>query len=818
MPLGVVGVINNVIAIPGSEDLLKLVISSYKQIDGTSVDPTLAREDFFRFSNSLLSTPAGQFRIHSIEAGSQWPVITIERIAHVEVIDDAEDQGVYGTQKSYTSPEIGSRFTITENLSNPENWKPIESQISLKSFADIDNPKLERLIDSEGNPTTYWVGGLHNNATVSPLFGHANDADNLLGYYRISFDGEGVLAPHPQINLPFDPSNANKNSPDQIRQAHVEWYKGWVRIPVLSGDKDLKQLQVLRIEQTNPVVLYVYDPTYTEDPILTSNSPEVRVPLNFHPGYRAYLFPETVVNHTFNGANILPADEANDRKTLLGLQAADTRPDNGAFVSRISVPAVLLARKIEEPVQFEVPNAAGLKVRPDATAKAAFTFDVKISPSKNGKLRNPFGFLFYRTTSEDILDALYSPVTVNQIFADLGKLTKDSYYNQRYLELANLIFDPVQPGAFRIFEASPTPYGFPLPDKNDLTEAGDSLALKKVKYTDAIHQTLLPLTEQPVIFTYLKQGFQTENKVPVIRNLDGQLLSSSNPDFNPFPMVRKYRLDKEPNTTYIRFTDYFLSGASRKLYFFAGTELTNQLEPGLISPFAGPVEILQTLASAPPLVTGTSINLDTVLVESGASITFKIAPLSPVSHISKIRIYRTTHESDALSLHTMDSHFDQKLEIDQPLGYELTDSFENLTSVPLGQTIYYRLVGIRTIINEKEEVEDVLSLPTAVIAIKLADNRNPDAPDLNYNDAENKLSWKATANNSTYYVYKQNKQGNWERVYTVEPPKSELKMEYALPASLVPLDENGDKLYYRFKVQVQNSSGLFNITDKEITI
>ncbi|WP_343524515.1 hypothetical protein [Pedobacter sp.] len=816
LPLTITGQIKDIIH-EADEKLIRLIIGSYKQIDGTVITPSVAPSDFFKFTNSLLATPDGKYRVENIVNGSTGTEIIVESINESKVVDDENEPGTYSTQKFATFPEIGSRFSVTENLSNPANWEPMAETVQLRSFADADNPHIERIADSEGNETIYWIGGIHNQATVTPLFG-TEYPDGLLGYYKIKFDATGNLNNHPQINLPFDANDPSKNSPDQLRQAHVEWYKGLIRVPTLNGDPEPKLLEVIRIEETHPVELYVYDSGYQDDPIQVSVPASLTVPVNFHPGYRVYFFPEPGPEYTFNSTNILPVGNDNDRRTLLGLQTIDSRPEGNNSVSDISVPAILLARKIEEPVQFEAPSTFGLKVRPDATGKASFTFDVKIAPTVNGIKRTPFGFMFYRTTNEDVLEALYKPDTVTQILEALADLEEDLYYSQRYLELVNLTFDPLTTNSFKVFPALPNPYGFPVPDKQGLVSPGDILEVKKLKYFAAIQETLLPLTEQTPILDFIKQGLQTENALPVIRDLDGNLLEATDTAFNPFPMIRQYNKPSQPNTTYIRFTDYFLSGASRKLYFFAGVEVTNQLEPGLLSPFAGPVTILQTLASAPPLVTRFAINLDSFSAESGASVIFNIAPISPEDRISKIRIYRSKDKDKTVTLQGMEYHVDREIVAENIEGYEITDDFSDLTAAPLGDTVYYRLAGIRIIINEKEEEEEVLSLGTDVIAITLPDYINPEAPELTYHEPQNKLTWTATANKANYYVYKQNNRGNWEKVYSIIDSTSPAQLEYVLPDPLPTVDEDGDKLYHRFKVQVQNTSGLFNLTDKELTV
>lgn len=817
LPLTITGQIKNVIQEPNSEKLIRLVIGSYNQIDGTVVKPDVSPDVFFKFKNSLLTTSNGKYRVENIVNGSAGAEIIVEFITESKVVDDENEPGAYSTQRFSSVPEIGSKFTLAENLSSPSNWEPIAEMVKLLSFADVNNPVIERTTDSEGKETTYWIGGIHNHAVVTPLFG-SEYPEGLLGYYKVTFDINGILDEHTQINLPYDVNNPDKNSPEQLQKAHVEWYKGLIRIPTIKEDPEPKLLEVIRIEETHPLELYVYDPNYLEDPIKNSGHTELTVPVNFHPGYRVYFFPETGPGRVFNRTSIHPVGDNNDKRTQFGLQTIDSRLESNDNVSAISLPAILLSRKIEEPIQFGVPQTFGMKVRPDATGKAAFTFDVKIEPTINGIKRSPFGFMFYRTTNEDVLEALYEPATINQILNTINELHDDPFYNQRYLELVNLIFDPANSGFFKEFPATPNPYGFPVPDKVGLVNAEDNLLIKKQKYFGAIQSTLLPLTEQPPILNFIKQGLQTENAVPSIRDLEGNLLEASDPAFNPFPMIRQFSKPSQPNTTSIRFTDYSLSGASRRLYFFAGVEVTNQLEPGVLSPFTGPVTILHTLPSAAPIMTRFAIDLSSFSSQSGATVTFNIAPMSPEDRISKIRIYRSKDIDDTISLQNMDYHVDRDVIFNPLEDHVITDDFGDLSIAPLGDRLYYRMAGIRTIINENGEEEDVLSLATKVIAITLPAYLSPEAPELAYDQADNKLTWSSTATKAKYFVFKQNNRGNWERVSEAIESDSTSPMEYVLPSPLPAVDEDGDKLYYRYKIQVQNSSGLVNLTDKEYTI
>ncbi|MCR8560441.1 hypothetical protein KXD93_22495 [Mucilaginibacter sp. BJC16-A38] len=818
-PLQVTGLITSVIPVTGNEELLALYTGSYTTLDGTLADPAIAGEDFSRFTGSLLVTPEGQFPVQAVAAGAGGPVITVSRLSTAELVEDAGDPGMYGTRKSYILPLAGSRFTVTENLSDEANWSPVAGDVQLVNFTNPAAPVTETFVDDEGNITRYLVGGISGNALVSEVHAAADGAV-MPGYFAVSFDAGINLAPHPQSGLPFDPASPGAHAPGALHPPVADWYNGLVRLPVDGSPAAKKLLQVIRITGTAPVQLIVYDGSYQEDSVqLSASATDFVEAVNFHPGFKVYLFPEPPPDYFLNGANIQPGPAATDKKTLLGLQATDTGAGGTGYVSDVSLPVLLLARRIVEPVRPDMPLFAGLRVRPDAINKAAFTLDLKIGPdAATGAARSPFGVAFYRTTNEDILNALYNPDTVAAILAALDALTADEGFDQRYGELANLFFDPDNPGHFRVFDATPAPYGFPVPDKTGLTAPEDDLATRIAKYHDALMLTLLPLTAQVPVLAYLKNGRQTDKREPVIRDADGGLLTPADPRFDPFPMIRKYTSTAEANTTYVRFTDYTLSGSSRYLYFYGGAEVTNQLVTGELSPFAGPVTIVHTLPPDAPTVRFFSLGPPAVESSSPIAVSFSLLPFLPGDTITRARIYRSLNQQDTLSLQSMPSRVDFDIVSDDQYGIVITDTFSDYAVLPAGELLYYRLAFVRSVINEDNLPEDITGYGSEVVTINLIDTVNPQAPVLTYLQSENKLTWMPTANKGTYYLYTQNSRGNWQQLYQVKPVSQTDAMAYVLPNPLVPTDENGNRIYYRFKVKAENSSGLLNLVDNELTI
>jgi hypothetical protein len=166
----------------------------------------------------------------------------------------------------------------------------------------------------------------------------------------------------------------------------------------------------------------------------------------------------------------------------------------------------------------------------------------------------------------------------------------------------------------------------------------------------------------------------------------------------------------------------------------------------------------------------------------------------------------------------MDTHVDTDLVMDSQFGIVVTDTFDDLAAIPFGDKIYYRLSFVRTISNENDQPEDVIGLGSDVVTVSLIDTNNPDAPQLSYDQTSNTLSWLPTTNKGTYYLFQQNSKGNWQKIYSVTPTSSTDAMTYTLAAALPATDTDGNPLYYRFKVTAQNSSGLLNLVDNELTI
>lgn len=231
----------------------------------------------------------------------------------------------------------------------------------------------------------------------------------------------------------------------------------------------------------------------------------------------------------------------------------------------------------------------------------------------------------------------------------------------------------------------------------------------------------------------------------------------------------------------------------------------------------GIVEILYTESASVPIIS--NFTLQTYFsVDQGPAVVFEIAAMPEVEGFEKLLLFRANDEATAIAFVEMSQVLDLEIDPQAIEGYVIEDAFADLPIPPFGQTLFYRIAAVRTIINEFDELEEVLSQPSAIASVNLIDLQSPDAPDLTYDEATRTLSWLPTTYNGTYYLFKQNSRANWEMITQLAPPLTDEPMSYVLPDPLPLVDEDGDRIYHRFKVQVENASGRLNILDNELTV
>ncbi len=428
--------------------------------------------------------------------------------------------------------------------------------------------------------------------------------------------------------------------------------------------------------------------------------------------------------------------------------------------------------------------------------------------------------IFLRANEDSILKALYEQSTIEGIKSQLASLQPDAYHTDRFYELANVTLDGS--GDFNEYPPGGGGYKFPTPDKSGLPDVSTMTPTEKsIAWREVVNKAFVPLTEDPVIYSKIKLGFQTENKEPVIRNEQGKLLENGDPNYYPYPMIRKEQ--DGSGDWFVRFTDYSLDGASSNDYFYFTREISLNYELGPVSTINGPIQLINSLPPQKPDIN----SVNTLLADPAQSlpprVQFNISGYPLNEDITKVRIYRTYEPLQACRIGLMN------MGVEVPFATTFEDNFSDLTEYPYGETIYYNIVALREIINELGNPELVPSFPSEVVEVRLPDNINPDAPNLSINGVSGattidnvELSWNKTAISGTYYVYKMTEAGTWEKIYEVESNNSTFNVPLANTSvgsnQLPRVDNAGNTLYHHFKIDVENSSGLMNLGEDIATI
>ena len=815
------------------------------------VDETIANTSASPLGNVVYSK-----RVKVIEADITNKIFTVEGIVSTELIIGA-------TINIQASSTIDGQYTVTGIAVNGSNT---DVQVA-ESFTQVNSPfyltfeKTVVIIGLNAISKTITVSG-NLTGEIIPIYReteHHSDGSqkvvNVGGVVQKASitefedkDTNGATIPNSRTGvyeLVFD----TYQLPDHINE-NAEWHKGVVRIlenPVylpttLEPDRIIPQqkaLQIWQLDRSGSTLKIIaadttlqvdsnYDPINGYVPIKTGAGIET----NLHPSYRTYLLADTSAGNNFESTVILPQIGEGNRQTFMAVRAVDIN-ESPVLPSYITPPVVLLAQEIAEPIPPGIPTGPTYATRPNFYGKATYTFDMQVNTSGG---RKPYMMVFYRANERRVLDQLYKPVTIATILSDLEQLESPDkdFFTDRWNDLVNVNLD--SSGLFKEYVLGG--YRFPIPDNNTYsiprmdittpavypfdgtTTPGAQLSLVK----DAIDGAFFPLTEQPVLYNQIDVGKQTSDKTPRLRNNNGQMLLPSDPEFDPNPMVVRYI---DSGETYLRFTDYGLDGASKNFYFYFGVEMSNQLKVSDRSPVAGPILLVNAFSAEEPTIKKTVTRLSNELLEISTAVEFEINDYIASEGIKQIDIYRTSNPSDSLSIRTM------KLVKSVAIGGEVTDDFSDVPFPLYGDPLFYRIVALREIVNENAQTEYVPSKPSNVVLTNIVDNVNPEPPHLSYTSDPPTtstpitlnnvvLSWEPTCYNGFYYLYVMTSSGNWQKVYEVKSNDPVISVDLAdtdlQDGDIVKQDEDDNTIYKRFRVQVENSSGLLNLVNDELTI
>jgi hypothetical protein len=815
-----------------------------------TVTPTVVPGDEPRFVGS--SFAANQV-LYVVDGVAQSTVPDEGAVFHIRkqtqsTVEDLNNNNQHSPSVQVAVPSAGDRFLVVENMNDLGNWgvnQPLVKEVKLINFLESGQLHIETVVYPDGSQAMFNIGGIQETVTITEL----EDVDptsqtippalipgSKTGIFTISFLSY-QLAPHPD--------------------ADVEWYKGTVRVHEAAGD-NIKVLEVWKIDVSGPKLeLTAFDPTFKVDSSyapLPGYSPiqsGAGVQVNFHPGYRVYLRAQVGV---LDQTTIFPGLTQSTLQTFL---AARSRNTTLAIESNLTTPVVIQARKITTTEPPDEPVGPLYATRPNFDGKATWTMDVKVTVNST---REPYALVFYRANERAILDTIYKghPADGTEPAADTadgieGALktlpaADAAFAANRWRDLVNVQnlhsdhgFREYTPGGFRFPIPNNGTYVIPgttISPFDGVRRPGDpavtfNLDGESVTMLDvvkrAIEGVFLPLTESPVIYQFLKSGTQTSSKKPVIRNLNGDLLQFTSAAFDPSPMAVKYV--SPGGDAQVRFTDYTLDGAAKNIYFYYAVEMSDQMKFSPRSPIAGPVKLVNAYpAEAPVIRKVTSIIKDSVL-QIPTGVKLLVNAYLAAEGITKFNLYRSTNANDAAATRTMKLVRDYDAAIGSET--EIFDDFSDLDFLPFGDPIFYRVAALREIINERNATEFIPSHASSLARASILDVDNPLAPSLVFSSdsptmsqpvqlANVVLSWPKVTHNATYYLYKQNGSGNWNKIYQektdanpVIVPLSATDLETGV---LLKQDAGGMPIYHRFKVEVENTSGMFNLNENVLSV
>ena len=828
LPRNVVGAVSLVLDNPDEATAIISTTTFENRSNGTNDVPNIAPAHLSNFKGGTIVIDGVRYAIESViqtAADGDNPQFVIRKNIDRNTLNPGSGQMVLA--QSFISPDISieDRFMAIENMANIENWQtgtPLNFNINLGEADWL--PQTDSYKDDEGNLISRDIGGIWDTASIWELTDSSTPSPQIIPeYYVVEFDNK-MLDHHPQyedFNL-----HPNRNS--------VDWYKGIIRVDVennLTGEKALKDLEIVRIENigtTSTLRIIAHDPRFGSGTTVKTGS---QIKVNCFPGYRVYLRKD--IPHNFTDNTILPGFAEGSRKTLIGLSSRDTQTQDQQgddYRSPIGIPQILYALEIVDPIPPQKPTGPLFATPPDFYGKSTYTFETTFRPET-------FAAVFYRADTSAMLKALYTPETYAEIISALPQLEEDEFYSDRIQHL--LSFD-YPDGTFSAFPNDTEAYRFPNPDnpQSGFNASGDqdpATIIDKIK--EAVFANFLPLTEQPLLYSEIRDGnYIPSPKKQTVKSRDGKVLSPGTPEYDNAPMAKRHS-----GTNNIRFTDFTLDGEMSKntSYCYAVREMGNRMALSEPSEILGPIRLVNKTAPAAPIIRKITSRLADRFTGESAAVDFQINEYPESANIKMLHILRATNTVDALTPRTMKT---AKI-IDIDLAdindgiITISDDFSDLDFLPYGDPIYYKIVALRDVkyqdMTGTEVTEFIPSKPSKTLLSNIVDIYNPDPPQITWVGTEIPfsntnttikeinpltLSWSKTTYKGTYSLMRQNQAGNWNTIFEISS-NDEADLNYTLAETLKKYDVDDEiKLYHRFKVVVQNPSGLLNIRDQIITI
>ena len=769
---------------------------------GDTVVPTLAQGLKDHFVGGVLVAGGTRLTVQDIQwpgTNGDNPIFLVTKPTMTGVTNDSGGNTV-SVQDAPLAIGPGDLVMAVENMAAAVSWgsgNPLA--VTLQIGGTDWTHCTESFTRPDGTSVTRSLRGIWGTATVAAV-----SSGDPLKLYDIVFD-TCVLHAHAQSSDPLNP---------------VDWWKGTVRLPVTGHDpEDRRTLKVVQIVSNfaDPLVLRAVDDSGEADDVVTSGHPLV----NYYPGYIVYLHADG--GNDFDAANLLPAPGEGSRTSLIGARTRDSTTHDGsgaAYCSALSVPQLIAPLEIREPKRPRQPHGLAYATPPDAYSKSSYTVNVEFD-------QTPFAVVFYRADALNLLASIYSDASVAAIRATIFAAGGDPFVANRFEDLFAYLDDS---------RAAPDPipnvgdFAMPIPDLLDLNLPGGPLSSDdKAKAKATLFNAFVPMSEQPLIYDFISTdpAFVPSNRPQTFRDAAGNVLAPGEPGFDLSPMAMR------PGGNAVRFVDFTLDGSMNPntLYFYCAREIGNRMQIGEASLVFGPVKLVNLAPPpAPRLRKLTAVPADAAS-GTGPRIAFEVIAPAAIDPIFALRLYRTSSAVDALSVRSMSALPDIELSTLAPSSggiVTVVDDFSEDGFVPFGDPLFYRLAWIRKVTwedaNHVGQSALAISEPTRTYLANVIDVVNPIAPTpalsllstASNGDKLLRVTWPKVVHNATYCLSRLGGSGSWMRVGTLKSNAATLTFDLA--DALPPANEDGDPIYYRFKIEVENSSGLLNVSSEPVTV
>lgn len=820
IPRNVVGGIK---AIGAASDpaMLRIELKPYTYADGQTASPILTASLKPNFMGGVLVGGSRRLVIEGIE----WPQGSTNGANPIFIVRKPTTTGV--TNNSGTNTLViqdvtldihpGDLVMAVENMAAAVSWgvndqpgttgakNPLGTTIALGDPSWNPQTRIESFARPDGKIVTRKLRGVWAGAQISAI-------PAAPGRYKILFDAF-VLGQHPQSGA-ADP---------------VSWWKGTVRVPVAGRDPEDRRTLVVThtfTTQGGKFALEAVDDTGEQGVAVTG--PAL---VNYYPGYKVYLHADSA--HGFDQTVLEPASGEGSRTTVIGVRSVDNdvhEVSGALYRSAVGAPQLVTAVEILTPMPPRKPKGLKYATPPDGYGKSSYALTIDFD-------HKPFALAVYRADALSILEALYHATnTLPGVVAALFPPSPTNWFVEHFEDLFAFSTD-----ARTSMSPIPAAGGYTLPNPDAPVRRGTGPPLSatdKGGIRKVLLDAFVPLTEQPLIYDLISTDptHVPTNRKQSFRDANGGLLSPQDPAFDLAPVA------KRPGTgNSIQFVDFTLDGSMNPntLYFYFAREIGNRMDMSDPSPIFGPVKLVNLTAPPPPSLRKIcTVPFDSTTGDNPA-VEFEIVAPSVTDPMAKLRIYRTTDPTLALSVRTMQlikvvdlatlpTSSDGTLTVADDFGPDPTIPYVPDPFIPYGEPLFYRLTWIREVsYDDAAQVTHVASVPsepTRTLLSSIIDVVNPTPPtptvkvvdEASNGDKFLRVGWSKTVHNGTYYASRLDPSGSWTRLASITT--NDATAFYDLQEALPVDDEDDNLIYYRFKVDVEGPSGLLNTTDKPVIV